>query len=1031
MPRRFFAPPQLLKASVVLLSVISMPSVGSAQQASGIAGVVRDATGAVLPGVMVEAASPALIEKARSAITDNEGRYNVVDLRPGTYVVTFTLAGFNTIRREGIELTSGFTATVNADMRVGALEETVTVTGASPLVDVQNTRRQTVISDELLGTLPTGTQGLATLITITPGLAGPADVGGSAGAYRTMGTPQSLAYHGRSGMKVTYDGMAILNMAGDGNVSYIINSQTIEEMVLESGGISAESASSGFSANGVPKEGGNRFSFSLSGLFTNDTLQSDNLSDDLRSRGVTTTDTTLHVYDAGVTLGGPIRKDKLWFFGAIRWQGSKNQKAGIFQNKTQGTPFYTPDLDRPADRRESDRFYAGRLTWQASQRNKVNVFADLQNVCRCVYEGFEAPEAAFGLHFWPQRLIQATWSSPRTNRLLLEAGVSAVISDWFDVVQPGTSRDYISILELSTNFPYNANAWRGPGGFLSHIDDNHSSQRFAASYVTGSHALKAGVQVEQGAYNQLEDIDRKVGFQGETLGNVSYRFLQGVPNGLTEYAAPYFRQDHMKADLGLFVQDRWTMKRLTVNYGLRFDYFNGTIPEQHAPAGQYVPERNFAAVPKVPSWSDVNPRVGAAYDLFGDGRTALKMAIGRYVGKTATTVTGANNPIQTSVIQVNRTWNDADRNYSPDCDLRNPAANGECGALEDQNFGQNNPRATRYADDVLRGFGVRDSSWDVTTEVQHQLGPGMSVTAGYYRSWQDNFRVTDNLEVGPEDFSPYCITAPVDSRLPGGGGYQVCGLYDITPAKFGRVSNLVERASRYGNQTHVSDFFGVTFNTRTRSGIQFGGGVDTGRTVDDLCFVVDSPGAIASAAAPAAAITVAGIFNGPFAATTIDGRSICRIVTPFSAQTQVKFFGSYLLPGGFTASGTFQNVPGPQYLANYQATNAEIAPSLGRNLAACGTRPVCTATALVPLIASQTQFEDRRNQLDLRLSRIFRAGAVRAQANFDVYNVFNSSAILGLNHTYGRQWRVPVTSIATGAGVLNGRLFQFSGRVSF
>jgi hypothetical protein len=249
-----FVPPHRFIASALVVGVMAMPTIASAQQASGIAGVVRDTTGAVLPGVTVEAASPALIEKARSATTDSEGRYNVVDLRPGTYVVTFTLAGFNTVRREGIELTSGFTATVNADMRVGALEETVTVTGASPLVDVQNTRRQTVVSDELLAALPTGTQGLATLITVTPGLAGPADVGGSAGAYRTMGTPQNLAYHGRSGMKVTFDGMAILNMAGDGNVSYIINSQTVEEMVLESGGISAESASSGFSANGVPKE---------------------------------------------------------------------------------------------------------------------------------------------------------------------------------------------------------------------------------------------------------------------------------------------------------------------------------------------------------------------------------------------------------------------------------------------------------------------------------------------------------------------------------------------------------------------------------------------------------------------------------------------------------------------------------------------------------------------------------------------------------------------------------------------------------
>ena len=155
-------------------------------------------------------------------------------------------------------------------------------------------------------------------------------------------------------------------------------------------------------------------------------------------------------------------------------------------------------------------------------------------------------------------------------------------------------------------------------------------------------------------------------------------------------------------------------------------------------------------------------------------------------------------------------------------------------------------------------------------------------------------------------------------------------------------------------------------------------------------------------------------------------------MTPFSAQTQVKLYGTSPVVAGFTVSGTFQNIAGPQYQANYQAINAEIAPSLGRNLAACGTRPICTATAVVPLIAPQTQFEGRRNQLDLRLSRLFRLGPkLRVQANFDVYNVFNAASILGLNNTYGSQWRVPVSSVATGSGVLNGRLFQFSGRLSF
>ena len=320
---------------ITFLGTAALPALVWAQQSSGIAGVVRDATGAVLPGVTVEASSPALIEKVRAVVTDSEGRYSIVDLRPGTYAVTFALTGFNTVRREGVALASGFTATVNAAMPIGALEETVTVTGVSPLVDVQNTRRQTVLSNELLSTLPTGTQGVGTIITVTPGVTGAVDVGGSAGAYRAMGTPQSVAFHGRTGMKVTYDGHNILNMAGDGNVSYIINSQTVEELVLESGGITAESASSGISTNSAPKEGSNTFSYTVTGLFTNDSLQSENLNDDLRSRGMTTTDKTLYVYDTGVTAGGPIRRDKLWFFGAVRAMGSKQVKGGLFYNLTQ------------------------------------------------------------------------------------------------------------------------------------------------------------------------------------------------------------------------------------------------------------------------------------------------------------------------------------------------------------------------------------------------------------------------------------------------------------------------------------------------------------------------------------------------------------------------------------------------------------------------------------------------------------------------------------------------------------------------
>jgi len=226
----------------------------------------------------------------------------------------------------------------------------------------------------------------------------------------------------------------------------------------------------------------------------------------------------------------------------------------------------------------------------------------------------------------------------------------------------------------------------------------------------------------------------------------------------------------------------------------------------------------------------------------------------------------------------------------------------------------------------------------------------------------------------------------------------------VSLAKVGRSNNLVTQASNFGKRTQVSDFFGVTFNTRFGSGTQFGGGIDMGRTVTDSCFVIDSPQQLLN----------------------------CHVVSPFNAQMQVKLFGSYQLPFELMVSGTLQNQSGPEILATYTAPNSAIAPTLGRNLASCGAAAVCNGTAPVPLVAPQTMFEDRRTQLDLRLSKFVRLGPrLRLQANFDVYNALNASSLLGINTAYGAQWRFPVTSLATGAGVLDGRLVEFSGQLSF
>jgi hypothetical protein len=766
----------------------------------------------------------------------------------------------------------------------------------------------------------------------------------------------------------------------------------------------------------VPKDGGNTYSFDATGLGTNRHLQSDNLGTDLQSRGVKNLNKLLYLHDENATLGGPLKRDRVWFFAATRLAGSKNQVQGIYFNSTRGTHLYTPDLGQPGYRDSSITSQAFRTTWQLSQKQKISGFVDLQNFQVRGVGDNRALESQTRWHFWPSTLLQATWTSPRTSRLLLEAGWSGTIQPLSSNLQETTdnlgftvSPNDVSMTELSTGFRYNA-----AQTYYSHNVQNRYIERFAASYVTGSHAFKTGFQLQQGLNQSDTNVNK----------DVYYNFFNGAPSSVTQLATPYLVQNRTKADLGIFVQDRWTLNRLAINVGLRLDYFNGYVPAEHVPAtpSGWIPERNFAAVHDVPEWTDLNPRLGASYDLFGTGRTALKASLGRYVGQMNANAAAANNPITTSVSSVTRTWVDSNSNFIPDCDLGNFNDNGECTAISNQNFGKNNPLATTYADDVIRGWHTRDYLWDFVTELQHQIGSKMSVMAGYNHNWTDNpsslfdpsgiigawsTGVTDNLLVTPDDYSPYCVTAPLDPRLPQGGGYQVCGLYDVSVAKFNQIQNVVKSQKNFGKRSKVSDFFSTGLESQFRQGVSLGASVDTGRTVQDNCFVVDSPQQLLN----------------------------CHLVTPFKAQTLVKVHGAYSFPGNFIASGALQNVSGISYGANWAAPNSAIFGTLGRNLAACGTRATCTATATVPLIPYMTVFDPRRTQLDLRLSKVFPLGGrKRLRADLDVYNVLNSSAVLFANQTYAPppsvSWKAPVGSSVV-QGFVDGRLVQFGGRLSF
>lgn len=986
-------------ALTVLLGLSLAPTAAFAQAAGGIAGVVKDTTGAVLPGVSVEASSPALIEKIRTVVTDSEGQYKIIDLRPGVYTVTFTLSGFSTLKREGIELSAGFTATVNADLRVGALEETVTVTGSSPIVDTQNVSQQKVIQMEVLRSLPnTGTNFAA----LTPGASRNTDVGGSSGSD----TGATFTIHGGRGLDTRrlIDGMRWNSMeVANAGTGFYFDPTGAEEVSIQLGGNSAEYELGGVQVNLVPKAGGNTFRGYTSASYTNNSLNSTSVPASLRARGLPTIGAVDHVYDFSGSLGGPLERDKVWFFSAQRWWGNSQFIPGLFSNKDTAAWIYEPDLTRPAVNNNTNRHHNARFSWQAARNQRLNLSWDVEQNCVCHVglTGAAAPEGVIRWNFGPPNyLLQGTWAFPMTNRLLFEAGNTSLIFDYPTIPSETLplGANQITVFEAARGFRYRsaAGGWR-----YGHKISKQSNQKFAVSYVTGSHAFKVGLQIMEGWRH----------FFQEPNGSLDYTFFNGSPLSLTQWATPLVDDERLKASLGLYAQDQWTIDRLTLNLGVRYDYLNAFTPETNLPAGLFAPARRFPAIKCLPCWSDINPRLGAAYDLSGNGKTAVKINIGRYVGGEAVDIASANHPVNASVNQANRTWTDSNRDFVPDCDLRRPDANGECGRIDNLNFGRNNPNAYVWDPDLLTGWGKRNFTWQAHALLQHELRSGVGVTFGYFRTWYGNFRVTSNRAVTPADFDAYCISGPSDPRLPGGGGGQICGLFDVRPEKFGQSRLVVEQASNYGDYTEVYHGFDVTLTARIRR-VFVTGGMNTGRTEVDYCgVVINNPQVIPSVATTASA--------GAVAFTQPRNASFCNNVTPWSAQTQVKLAGVYELPWRVQASIAYQYFPGVTQTANIVASNALIAPSLGRALAAGPA-----ATVVVDVLPSQLQFEDGTNQFDLRFIKGVRFGSKRLRGIVDIYNAFNARPVLGVNTRYGAAWLRPTSTLV-------GRLVKFGAQVDF
>ena len=916
------------------------------------------------------------------------------------------------MKRDGVELESNFTMTLNSELKVGALEETVTVSGSSPVVDVQTTTKSQVLTRDVLDAIPTGRtiQGMGQLITGVS-LNAP-DVGGSRAMQQTY---MSAHGSGASQTTVQVDGLMVNGLDVDGAVQNYFNSSMSQEMVYTTSGASADVSGGGVRLNMIPRDGGNRTNGSVfSGYQTKD-FQTDNLTQSLIDRGLRSTDGIKKLYNVEAALGGPIVRDKVWYFASARTFHLDTLPADVFYAAGPATPTAAPPrgTESGVDPQKINSVQA-RVTWQISPKNKLSVYNDRLGKDRgaAMTAGLDPATASI---VWTSPIYttgSAKFTSTVTNKVLLEGGVSFNYERYNNLYQPGieqvpgTAAWYSGINKQDTALGTSWNAGTTQTGMYP--------DRFAAagsaSYVTGAHNIKVGGQDTWGRYKRFRSAN----------GDLRAQFNNGKAFQAVILNTPVRFEDDLTADVGVYGQDSWTINRLTLNYGARWEYFASGIPAETSTPGRFSKERSFGPI-KMPTWTSFSPRFGAVFDVFGNQKTALKFSVGRYEQQGTTGFSEAYNPL--ALTTQNVAWTDVNGDGIPQgelgCVYLTPGCELNLAQLP-AGFGVAN--IATFDPNIKRMYNVEES-----VSVQHELFPRVSVTAGWFhRDYKNLFRRTNTLQTFA-DYTPFTLFSPIDG--------SAITYYNVSAAKRSAVSTVDENAS--GDRKMWYNGLEYNFNARLPHGITLFGGGTSERTLAQVCDEQANPNLLLYCDQ-----TKSGI--------------------PW--RTQFKFSGSVPVKYGIQASFSFQSLPGYRFgtPAQYALTGTSGPSGTTNNNPPNGASTVwlitpstrytacpgssasagCVVGALVdpgmtvaslsvPLIAPMTEYGDRINQLDFSVTKTIKVGRASFQPKLDFFNLLNVSPVIEVRTTAPANSNYGTPAYLQPSSVLVGRVYQLGAIIRF